>query len=186
MARSDDREEAILLGTLELIGEVGYDQMTMDGIATRARASKATIYRRWPGKAELVVAALERYSAPPTIPPDSGTLRGDLLGLLATLRDNLAGQDASLVLGLMKAMHHDSALARVVRSRLVDVKRAAFDAVAARAVAREQLSAEADHVLAAEVASAVLFSRLLITDQPLDDAFITHLVDAVLLPILHR
>ncbi len=186
MVRSDDREAAILRGTLELITEVGYDQMTMDAVAARAHASKATIYRRWPGKPELVVTALKRYAAPAIAAPDTGDLRADLLGLLAAMRDSLAGQDAALILGLMMAMRHDPELAEVVRSQLVDAKRAAFGEVATKAVARGQLPADVDHNIAAEVTSAVLFSRLLITDQPLDDVFILHLVDAVLLPVLHR
>jgi AcrR family transcriptional regulator len=60
--RGAAREEAILLATLELLGEAGYDRMTMDAVAARARASKATIYRRWPDKAGLVVAAVRRHA----------------------------------------------------------------------------------------------------------------------------
>src|SRR5262249_52228886 len=67
--RGDVRYDAILLAALRLLAEVGYDQMTMDAIAERARASKATIYRRWSGKADLVVAALKRYATPPPTPP---------------------------------------------------------------------------------------------------------------------
>ncbi|WP_297546447.1 helix-turn-helix domain-containing protein [Amycolatopsis sp.] len=65
VTRGEQREDAILLAVLELLAEVGYDQMTMDGVAARAHASKATIYRRWPGKAELVVTAVKRHSGSP-------------------------------------------------------------------------------------------------------------------------
>ena len=62
---------------LELLAEIGYDRLTIDSVAARAHASKATIYRRWPGKAELVVDALTLLKGAPLV-PDTGTLRGDL------------------------------------------------------------------------------------------------------------
>jgi AcrR family transcriptional regulator len=183
--RGEVREEAILLATLSLLAEVGYDQMTMDAVAARARASKATIYRRWPGKAELVVTAVKRYAGSPATPsPDTGSLREDLLAVLHVMRSTLIGQDAALILGLMIAMRRDPELARTVRAQVVDDKHEVFGAVIARAVARGDLPATVDHAMFAEISSAMLFSRLFITGEPLDDAFIHHLVDAVLLPLL--
>jgi AcrR family transcriptional regulator len=183
--RGELREEAILLATLALLAEVGYDQMTMDAVATRARASKATIYRRWPGKAPLVVAAVKRHAGSQVLtPPDTGSLRQDLLAVLGVMRSSLTGQDAALILGLMIAMHRDPELARTVRGQVVDDKREVFGAVIARAAARGDLPATIDHTLFVEISSAMLFSRLFVTGEPLDDAFIHHLVDDVLLPLL--
>lgn len=183
--RGEAREEAILLATLALLAEVGYDQMTMDAVAARARASKATIYRRWPGKAELVVTAVKRHAGSPmATPPDTGGLRQDLLAVLEVMRASLTGQDAALILGLMIAMRRDPELARTVRGQVVDDKREVFGAVIGRAVARGDLPATVDHALFVEISSAMLFSRLFVTGEPLDDAFIHHLVDAVLLPLL--
>ena len=73
-----ERELEILEATLEVLDEVGYDLLTMDAVATRAKASKATLYRRWKGKPELVVAAIMAHKGEPVV-PDTGTLRGDLL-----------------------------------------------------------------------------------------------------------
>src|SRR5579864_5993220 len=61
MARGEVREEAILDAVIGLLGETGYEAMTMDAVAARAHASKTTIYRRWPGKAELVRAAVDAH-----------------------------------------------------------------------------------------------------------------------------
>jgi AcrR family transcriptional regulator len=182
------REEAILLATLELLADVGYDQLTMDAVAAHARCSKATIYRRWPGKAELVMAAVRRHAArPAAAAPDTGSLRADLLAVLEVMRSSLTGQDAALILGLMIAMRRDPELAGAVRRQVLDSKRELFGAAIARAAARGDLPAETDHVLLAEISSAMLFSRLLVTGEPLDDAFVRHLLDAVLLPLLsHR
>ena len=77
------REFAICDAALALLAEVGYDRMSMDAVAARARASKATIYRRWPGKRELVLEAVRTRVADIVEPPDTGSLSGDII---ATLR----------------------------------------------------------------------------------------------------
>jgi AcrR family transcriptional regulator len=181
------RETAILRATLELLAESGYDQLTIDAVAARARCSKATIYRRWPGKAALVSTAIRRHAGQPAAAvPDTGGLRSDLQAALGIMRASLSGQDAALILGLLSAMHRDPELAGAVREQVLDVKREVFDAVIARAAARGNIPATADGALLAEISSAVLLSRLLVTGEPLDDAFTQHLVDAVLLPALER
>jgi AcrR family transcriptional regulator len=75
------RETELLAVTLELLQEHGYDRLTVDAVATTARASKATIYRRWPTKAELVLAAFVEGTRQVAVDPDTGTLRDDLLQL---------------------------------------------------------------------------------------------------------
>jgi AcrR family transcriptional regulator len=185
--RGATRETAILQATLELLVESGYDQLTIDAVAARARCSKATIYRRWPGKAALVLTAVRRHAGQSAMAvPDTGSLRSDLLAALQAMRSSLSGQDAALILGLLVAMHRDPELADVVRQQVLLAKREVFDAAIARAVARNDVPPTTDSALLAEISSAVLFSRLLVTGEPLDDAFAQHLVDAVLLPALGR
>lgn len=175
--RSDVREEAILLAAMELLAEVGYDRMSVDAVAGRAGASKATVYRRWSHKGALVVAAVSRYAGTAVEPPEhSGDLRSDLLALLTGLRASLLGQDAALILGLLSAMRHDEELARVVRTAVLEQKHHAF----------ATLLPGADHAWLAEITSAALLSRLLVTGEPLDDEFLAKLVDTVLLPQLER
>ncbi|PZF80170.1 TetR/AcrR family transcriptional regulator [Jiangella anatolica] len=184
--RGEQREDAVLRATLELLAEIGYGSLTMDAVAARAKASKATIYRRWSGKTQLAIAAVERHTTGADRPaPDTGTLRGDLLALLTSMRDDLTVQSAALVLGLLTAMRDDAALAAAVRARLIGVKRDAFAPALDRAAARGEIPAGADHELLAEVASALLFSRLFVTGEPLDDAFLDRLADAVILPLVH-
>src|SRR3954454_10191207 len=74
-----DRERQILDAALEVLAEVGYDRLTMDAVAQRAKASKATLYRRWNSKAKLVVEALARMKTTSEEVPDSGDLRTDLM-----------------------------------------------------------------------------------------------------------
>jgi AcrR family transcriptional regulator len=185
--RGSTRETAILRATLELLAESGYDQLTMDAVAARARCSKATIYRRWPDKAALVITVVRRHGGQPaTTVPDTGGLRSDLLAALQVMRSSLSGQEAALILGLLSAMHRDPELAGTVRQQVLQAKREVFGAVIARAAARGDVPATTDPALLAEISSAVLFSRLIVTGEPLDDAFTQHLVDAVLLPALRQ
>lgn len=161
---------------MELLGEVGYDRMTVGAVADRARASKATVYRRWSNKAPLVTDAVRRYAGTALVPrPPTGDLRTDLLGLLDALRESLLGQDAALVLGLLSAMRNDPELAGAVREAVLEHKNQVFAAL---------LPDGADHAWLAELTSAALMSRLLVTGEPLDDEFLTKLVDTVLLPQL--
>src|SRR3978361_1695796 len=75
------REAELLAVTLQLLQEHGYDRLTLDAVATSAHARKATLYRRWPTKAELVLAAFVEGTRQVAIDPDTGTLRDDLLAL---------------------------------------------------------------------------------------------------------
>ncbi|WP_324933579.1 TetR/AcrR family transcriptional regulator [Mycobacterium sp.] len=184
------RTDAILDATLRLLADIGYDRLTMDAVASRAGASKATIYRRWPGKPDLVLAALSRHSvsedSEDTVGegPDTGSVRKDLIATLARMRDSLAGQDGALVLGLINAMRTNVELAGTVRAELVAAKSSVIADVVRRAIARDELPASANSALAAELASALVFTRLLVTKQPVDDGELGRLVDTVLLPVL--
>ena len=75
------REAEIFSATMEVLADVGYDRLTMDAVAQRAKASKATLYRRWNGKVSLVIDALHHHHQhqTPAVPVDTGSLRGDLI-----------------------------------------------------------------------------------------------------------
>ncbi len=186
MVRGEARTDAILDSVLELMAATGYDRLTIDAVASRAGASKATIYRRWPGKPELVMAALSRHGAAATAEVDTGDLRGDLVQTIKQMRDSLASQDGALILGLLHAMRENSELAEHVRGQVLSAKRSVIGGLVARAIERRELPAGADHELASEVATALVFTRILVTGRPLRDADVTHLVDAVLMPVLTR
>ncbi len=186
--RGRARERAILAAVIELLGELGYEAMTMDAVAARAHASKTTIYRRWPGKPELVRAAVDRYVAGRLLQAaDTGSLRGDLLAVMRAMKDHLTQEFLAMMRGLAHAMRHEPELAGVLRSHL-----AGQDPVAAtvigRAVARGQAPAGAAAELAAlahEVIEAQLF-RQMMTGGPLDEDFAVHVVDDLVLPVLAR
>jgi AcrR family transcriptional regulator len=112
-----DREQEILDAALEVLGEVGYDRLTMDAVAHRAKASKATLYRRWNSKATLVVEALASQKTTPPV-PDTGDLRTDLLTAFCGM-GGLTDHDTTVTLGaVITAVSTDPEFASVVLHRV--------------------------------------------------------------------
>jgi AcrR family transcriptional regulator len=185
-SRSVAREFAICDAALALLAEVGYDRMSMDAVAARARASKATIYRRWPGKRELVLDAVRSRVADIVEPPETGSLRGDIIATLRVMADGMGGEDAALMAGVLRAMRSTPELADCVRTHVLEHKRYIGRALVERAIARGELPLDADPDVWHEVAPALMFFRILVTDGPVDDAFLTHVADDVLVPLLVR
>jgi AcrR family transcriptional regulator len=184
--RGRGREPAIRDAALEVLAEVGYDRMSMDAVAARAHASKATIYRRWPDKAGLVLDAMRCRVAEPLEPPDTGSLRGDIVATLQVMSAGLGSVDADLMAGMLRAMRSAPELADCVRNQLLEQKRYISRTLVARAVARGELPPTADPDVFHETAPALMFFRLLVLDAPVDDAFLAHIADDVLIPLLSR
>jgi len=184
--RGRGRESAIRDAALELLAEVGYDRMSMDAVAARAHASKATIYRRWPGKQELVLDAVRCRAGHAFEPPDTGSLRSDILVTLRNMAVGIGGGDADLMAGVLRAMRGAPELATCVRAQLIEQKRQIGTMLVKRGVARGELPPEADPAIFHETAGALMFFRLLVTGEPVDDAFLSHVVDDVIIPLLVR
>jgi len=184
-ARGRARERAILAAVVGLLGEVGYEAMTMDAVAARAHASKTTIYRRWPGKAELVRAAVGAFVVGRVLAaPDAGTLREDLLGVMRAMRAHLTPEFTGMMSGLVHAMRSDPELARSLRSLFA--KDPVSQQVIGRAVKRGELPPQSAGKLAPlvhEVVEAQLL-RQLVAGGELDDDFARHLIDDIMLPLL--
>ncbi|MGH8892118.1 MAG: TetR/AcrR family transcriptional regulator [Actinomycetes bacterium] len=180
------RDTAICDAALALLAEVGYDRMSMDAVAARAQASKATIYRHWPGKRELVLEALRGRTERCSVPRDTGTLRGDLTDLFRCMARDASDDDAELMAGVLRAMRSAPELGDCVRHHVVESKAAGLRLVVDRAITRGELGPAADADLAHEVASAMWFQHVLVVGGPVDDDFITHVTDDVLIPLLTR
>ncbi len=184
--RAEAREEAILGAALELLREVGYDRLSMDALAERARAGKATIYRHWSGKAQVVAEAIrrlkcERFDAL----VDTGSLRGDLLNAADQLGASFTTEDAAIIAGVTSAMRTDPELAELVRSQVLN-NRGDFNGIIERAVRRGELPAGSTADLVHEVMPALLINRLVIRGEPIDAELANHLVDDIVLPLLHQ
>ncbi|HEY6747405.1 MAG TPA: TetR/AcrR family transcriptional regulator [Mycobacteriales bacterium] len=183
-ARGPAREMAICVAALELLAEVGYDRMSMDAVAARAKASKATIYRRWPGKRELVEYAIRCRGPQHMEPPDTGSLRGDIVATLRFAAEGFAAEDVALLSGVLRAMRGAPEIAATLRQQVLVDKRNMGATIVRRAVERGELRPDADPYVFHEVAPALMFFRMLVTGEPIDDEFITHVADDVLIPLL--
>ncbi|MEV1242275.1 TetR/AcrR family transcriptional regulator [Nonomuraea sp. NPDC050022] len=181
--RGGPAREAELLGVvLDVLRETGYDRLTIDAVAARAKAGKHTVYRRWPSKAELVVAAFVNAVSTTPVAPDTGELRADLLGLMESLVGELA-RLGDIVAGLIGEILHNADLARAVQQNYVATRRRLTLEVFERAWARGELSRSADTDLLWQVGPAVLFFRALVSGEPVDSELARRLVDHVVLPL---
>jgi AcrR family transcriptional regulator len=181
--RDEAREQAILDAAIDVLAEVGYEALTIEAVANRAKASKATIYRRWPGKAELVAEAIRRRSEPMLEPEDTGSLRGDLLAMVRLMCASLAGIDGGLMCGLAVAVRTDAEFGRLMSSHMHEHKLRSMSLIVSRARDRGELPSTADPALLLQVAPGVaLFQQM--NGEPLDSGFAEHLVDHILIPIL--
>ena len=121
-----------------MLAEVGYDRLTMDAVAARARAAKTTIYRRWRDKAELVVDSLNSLKGVPDI-PDSGSLREDLRALAESITSAEGQFGAQMTIGMVNALAHDAELRRVFGEKFIAPRMAGFRTVLERAVVRGEM-----------------------------------------------
>lgn len=181
----EEREQAILRATYELLGETGYQGLRVDAVAARAQASKATLYRHWPTKAGLVVDAVNccKESEPP--PGDTGSLRGDLTQWFGQIGETITGREGPILAGLFMAMQTDPELAAELRA-MRDSKVPFAEAICARAAERGELKSGYDPRLIDEIVPALLFMHCFAQGEPLDEAFIAHVVDDIILPLLTR
>ncbi|MBF8189573.1 TetR/AcrR family transcriptional regulator [Nonomuraea sp. K274] len=180
-----ERDRAILDATMELLSEVGYDRMSVDQIAKRARASKATIYRRWAGKPELVVDVIcRRFAMEAPRGEDTGSLRGDLAFIFRGLCE-LVERKHTLVIGLSSTLVSNQELARTLRAHMPAADLDDLRALLTRAVARGELAGPVDAARLFAVAEALVWHRMIFTGPPFGDAFVAESVDGILLPLAH-
>jgi len=188
--RDDTREAAILGATITVLKNVGYDRLTIEAVASEAKASKATVYRRWPNKAALVVDAMAQLGPPKDtgdettcLFPDTGTLRGDLVAGLEAIGQKLSTDEGKLMFAVMTAVSRDPELAAAMRGS-TEEKRRSCHTVVERAIKRGELTSTQGVDAFVEVVPALLYNRLLITGEPFDEAFIAQTVDNIALPLL--
>jgi AcrR family transcriptional regulator len=179
--RSERSHEAIIAATQELLVERSYPELTIEAIAARAGVGKQTIYRWWPSKAALVLEAYLAGSDAVALPAEGKTAREDiraLLGwLIAVLAQPIGGH---VVAGLVADLQHDADLAEGFHRDVVPARRTAMLAALERARARGEIRADADLELAVDALHGAVFYRLLLSGEPLDDAFVERLAIQVL------
>jgi AcrR family transcriptional regulator len=182
--RGDALNAAIFQATLDELAEVGYAKLTMERVAERARASKASLYRRWPSRMELAMEAV--YHAMPDLrsPRDTGTLRGDLLAMLRRIAELLDGPAGEALRGVLSDVVHDPERTEQLRKNSQGIGRKAVQEVLRRAVERGEIRGEAVTPQRLEVPQAMLRHHFLFTGTIPDHA-ITEIVDEILVPLFN-
>ena len=165
--RSEETRQAILAAALDELGERGYANLTIEGIAARAGAGKQTIYRWWPSLADVVLDAMLERAADLVPDPATGTLARDLRAFLsATFRQRDAQRE--ILRALMAQAVLDPVFAEAFRERFIQARRSALRAVLDRGAARGELDPAADPELLVDVVFGVLWYRLLVGHAPFD------------------
>ncbi|MFD0635070.1 TetR/AcrR family transcriptional regulator [Catenulispora yoronensis] len=180
--RDASRDAALCQAALEVLAEVGYDRMTVDAVAARAGAGKATLYRRWADKAELVVDAIGRMKARPVL-PDTGTLRGDLIALACHVHDADDTFRTDVQAGLVSGLVRDAKLRAVFAEQFVAPRKAVFRTLFDRAVGAE-IAPVPNFVLLSDIVPSMIFHQLILTGRPPDAAFVITVIDQIVLPLV--
>ncbi|MFF3572906.1 TetR/AcrR family transcriptional regulator [Nocardia jiangxiensis] len=179
------REAEILACVLELLGEVGFEALTFEAVARRARASKATLYRRWETKRDMVVAAIKAGPAAGNSADavDTGSLRGDLIALCERLDTTMRSADAPMSLMLLQAGLEDPDLCHHIEETTGPTGAKLPATVIAAAIARGELPPGTQPFPYEEITGSVLLVRRL-NGLPAGPEYLAHLVDAILIPAL--
>ncbi len=179
-----ERERELFTAVLDLVREVGYDGLTMDAVAARAHTSKATLYRQWRSKPELVAAALGGCERPSLADIDTGSLAEDLRLMARWIGEELPkGMELSSALG--HAARHDDELRAAVHKLVLEPELAALRRMAVRAVERGELEpANPAAEFLADMMLGALAGHCLVVGQDADTAYLLRYVDAVVVPAL--
>ncbi|GHF88554.1 TetR family transcriptional regulator [Kitasatospora xanthocidica] len=174
------RSQEIFDATLDLLAERGYEGLTIEGVAERSGVNKTTIYRWWSSKGALLGAALIGGRHLDLVPPDTGSLRGDLEALLRSLTALLTVSPAAEVaVATLGAVTHSGELAGHVREFFAD-RLAREQPVFERAVARGELPPDADPMLLVDLLAGAAWIRIVFRRLPVEEDFVTRAVATVL------
>jgi AcrR family transcriptional regulator len=180
--RSAAADRAILDAALHEYAANGFDGLCVDSVAARAGVAKATIYRRYSSKVDLVMAACTTIAEESVPVPDTGELRKDLCLRLGALRDVFA--TIGPVMRRLVAERGDFPELDVAHERFVSERRMATRLMLERACGRGEIAPGYDVELVTDQLSAPLFYRLFVHGELVDDEYIDQIVDAVLAPLL--
>ncbi|MFF0525673.1 TetR/AcrR family transcriptional regulator [Actinomadura nitritigenes] len=179
-------QHAVLQAAVDELTDRGYDGFTMDRVAARAGTNKTAIYRRWPSRTSLALAAYRQLVARPENPPDTGALRSDVIALLRTAADRMSSPaGAEILRGLVMDARREPKTMAALRDELARGEPGTMLTILARAVARGE--ARQDSLVPRIATLPVVLLRnehLLNGPEPIPDETITEIVDLVFLPLV--
>jgi len=177
--RSARVQTAVFEATFQLLEERGYEMLSMTTIAERAGVHETSLYRRWKTKDQLVLDAVNRRVAQEIPVPDTGALRSDLVAVLQSLQLFLQSRVGQAIFQTAVATLHLPEL-RAFRQEHWRQRRAHLQILFDRAIARRELSPQVDCQLLLETLSGIVYMRLFVVNEPVDEVFPEQIVDLIL------
>jgi AcrR family transcriptional regulator len=172
-------ELRILDTALAMLAESGYAALRLDELARRAGVAKTTILRRWPSKPAVAVAAVEHLALHTVDVPEASTLRDDLQALLHNAVTVFGQGEGRFVPRLMRESGHHPEIADLIQT-VIHTRRMGYRRAVGRAIARGELDPEIDQELLIDLLIGPIWTRLLITRDPLPPSIVDDIVDVVL------
>jgi AcrR family transcriptional regulator len=169
--RSNASREAILAATHALLEELGYEKLSIEGIAARAAVGKATIYRWWPSKGALAMEAFLDAVAPAITFPETQSARADLLVQIRKVAKAYRGKTGQIVREMIALGQFDAETRRVFIEGYLEPRRHAAKQVIQRGVAQGEFRRSIDPDVAVDALYGPIFHRMLTTHAPIDDGF---------------
>lgn len=183
--RDPSRDDAIIEAAIDVLVREGYDRLTMEGVAAAAGVGKATIYRRWGNKAELVIDAMATLK-PSVDTIDTGSLDGDIEMMTGASTSPNSQRLYEVMVSIGSALAREPELLEAFRTRFTEPRIARTVAVLERARARGELGPEVDIPMAASLVPSLMLNRVLMTGKPAGRAYAEQVVRSLLLPVLGR
>ncbi|KMO82824.1 TetR-like C-terminal domain-containing protein [Mycolicibacterium chlorophenolicum] len=173
--------DGIVEAVLDELADVGFGRLSMDGVARRARAGKAALYRRWPSKQEMVLDVVTELSVPMAATTPSDDLAADIAALVGGVDDWLTDARMSRILpDLLAEAMRNPGLAAALTDRLGAARRGYGQAVIDAAIARGEVSSDVDSEYVLDLVAAPVFWRFCGRREPTGPAFLDRVVDSVL------
>jgi AcrR family transcriptional regulator len=183
--RDPSRDDAIIEAAIDVLVREGYDRLTMEAVAAAAGVGKATVYRRWGNKAELVIDAMATLK-PSVDTIDTGSLDGDVELMTSASTSPNSQRLFEVMVSICSALPREPDLLEAFRTRFTEPRIARIVAVLERARARGELGPEVDIPMAASLVPSLMLQRALMTGKPAGRAYAEQVVRSVLLPVLGR
>jgi AcrR family transcriptional regulator len=183
--RDPTRDEAIIDATIDVLVRDGYDRLSIEGVATAAGVGKATVYRRWSTKAELVIDAMATLK-PAIDSIDTGTLDGDLELMIAASCSPHSQRLQRVMMSICSALPREPELLEAFRTRFTEPRIARITDMLERARGRGELGPDVDVAMAASLVPSLMLQRALMTGKPAGRVYAEKVVGSVLLPVLGR
>lgn len=180
-------EQAILDAAWAELNEVGYTRFTIEAVAARAETSKPVIYRRWPNRAELVLAAWEHSAPiPPRELPDTGSLRADLVYVFTRIADRANSIMGEVIAGVMGETFRHPEVIEALRAQLTRSSELTdtMNTIVRHAIDRGELAPVRLPLRVARLPLDLVRNELMLCGEAVPDEMITELVDEIYLPLL--